>query len=370
MTVPEGETASFSVAAVGSALSYQWRKNGDPIDGATMASYSFTVLNLADQGAAFDVIVTDTSGSLTSSEAILTIEVDTLPPVISSALAGNETNIDIIFSESITVATAETVANYQISAGIQVVGAVLNANNKTVHLQTDTLAPDTVYTLAVSNIQDTSTAANEIAPGSTIEVVYTPSMGFDNGELPFGWTPLTASRWSVVIENGNNALFLNTTNYQALPVGRLGEHIISPDSYADFTFTVDVKTNEPAGNTNADYALVFGFLDGNNYYYMMFNRTPTNTQLHRVVEGERQLLATATDSWLTNDDYNTVTITRVGEAIEVSFGGNTVLQVNDDTFVAGKVGLGSFNDSAYFDNIRITGGSGTVTDLVFADQFE
>ncbi|MCF6264862.1 MAG: hypothetical protein L3J24_14920 [Xanthomonadales bacterium] len=370
VTVAEGQTANFSVGAVGSSLSYQWRKNGDPIDSATMASYSFTVLNLADQGAAFDVIVTDTSGSLTSSEAILTIEVDTLPPVISSALAGDATSIDIVFNEAITLASAQIVANYQISAGIQVESAVLNANNKTVHLQTDTLAPDTVYTLAVSSIQDASTAANEIAPGSTIEVVYTPSMGFDNGELPFGWTPLTASRWLVVIENGNNALFLNTTGYQALFDGRLGEHITSPDSYTDFTFTVDAKTNEPAGNTNADYALVFGFQNGNNYYYMLFNRTQDNTQLFRVKGGERQLLKTATDSGLTNDDYNTVTITRVGEAIEVSFGGNTVLQANDGTFATGKVGLGSFNDSAYFDNIRITAGSGVISDLVFADEFE
>jgi hypothetical protein len=51
-TVTAGQTATFSVTAAGTApLSYQWRKNGANIGGATSASYSTPATTSADNGA-------------------------------------------------------------------------------------------------------------------------------------------------------------------------------------------------------------------------------------------------------------------------------------------------------------------------------
>jgi regulation of enolase protein 1 (concanavalin A-like superfamily) len=60
LTVLEGEDAIFSVAATGAApLSYQWQRDGVAIPGATDASYTLETASLADDGATFNVVVTN-----------------------------------------------------------------------------------------------------------------------------------------------------------------------------------------------------------------------------------------------------------------------------------------------------------------------
>ena len=73
VTVAAGETARFSVSASGSApLAYQWQRNGANIPGANASSYSFTAA-VADNGAQFRVLVTNSAGSVLSSSATLTV---------------------------------------------------------------------------------------------------------------------------------------------------------------------------------------------------------------------------------------------------------------------------------------------------------
>jgi len=369
-SIEEGASVTFSVAAIGSAtLSFQWFRNGEPISEATSSSYTVEFVSIADDGAVYHCEVSNSLGGDVSNDAELTVLLDTIPPTIESAVVQSLNQVDVVFSEVVTPVSAETVANYQISDDIQATGVSLSLDGRTVQLQTDTLETDTLYTVTINNIQDVSAAANEILADSSIEVLFAPVISFDNGLLPFEWAPLTASRWSVVADEGDNALFLNTTDYPPLSGGRLGEYILSPDSYADFTLTVEAKTNESSGNANADYALVFGFEDENNYYYMLFNRTQSNTALFRVVGGIREELVVAT-AGVFNNDYNTVEVRRVSDDIEVRFDGNVVLMHTDTTSPIGQIGVGSFNDSAYFDDIFITTGTNTVSDLIFANAFE
>jgi hypothetical protein len=73
-TVTVGQTATFSVVAAGSTpLSYQWQKNETNISGATSASYTTPATASTDNGSTFDVIVTNSAGSVTSNTATLTV---------------------------------------------------------------------------------------------------------------------------------------------------------------------------------------------------------------------------------------------------------------------------------------------------------
>ena len=73
-SVPVGATPKFSVTATGtSPLTYQWRKNGVNISGATKASYNTPPVTAADNGALFSVVVSNAAGSVTSNNATLTV---------------------------------------------------------------------------------------------------------------------------------------------------------------------------------------------------------------------------------------------------------------------------------------------------------
>jgi hypothetical protein len=73
-SVTLGQTATFSVTAKGTApLTYQWQKNGGNISGAAAASYTTPATVAGDNGAKFDVVVSNTVGSQTSTMATLTM---------------------------------------------------------------------------------------------------------------------------------------------------------------------------------------------------------------------------------------------------------------------------------------------------------
>jgi hypothetical protein len=73
-TVTAGQTATFTVRATGTApLMYQWKKNGQNISGAVMATYITPPTTTSDNGATFVVVVTNAAGSATSSAAVLTV---------------------------------------------------------------------------------------------------------------------------------------------------------------------------------------------------------------------------------------------------------------------------------------------------------
>ncbi|MEY3230805.1 MAG: hypothetical protein RL689_894, partial [Planctomycetota bacterium] len=74
VTVCTGSTATFSVAATGAGpISFQWKRNGTNIAGATAAALSFTSVTAAQAGT-FTCEVTGACGSLLSAPAVLTVQ--------------------------------------------------------------------------------------------------------------------------------------------------------------------------------------------------------------------------------------------------------------------------------------------------------
>src|ERR1019366_9167387 len=73
------QTATFTVTATGNGtLTYQWKKNGTAIGGATSSTYTTPAAASSDSGAQFTVVVTDSSGNVTSNAATLTVNAATL----------------------------------------------------------------------------------------------------------------------------------------------------------------------------------------------------------------------------------------------------------------------------------------------------
>ncbi|MGA8367854.1 MAG: immunoglobulin domain-containing protein, partial [Candidatus Acidiferrales bacterium] len=84
-TVTAGQTATFSVVAAGTApLSYHWQKNGANITGATATSYTTPATASSDSGSTFDVVVSNTAGTITSAAATLTVTAAAVAPTITT----------------------------------------------------------------------------------------------------------------------------------------------------------------------------------------------------------------------------------------------------------------------------------------------
>jgi hypothetical protein len=87
-TVSAGLTATFSVSATGtSPLSYQWQKNGTSVSGATFATYTTPATTSGDNGATFQVIVSNSAGSINSNSVTLTV---------SSGGGGGNPNVSVL----------------------------------------------------------------------------------------------------------------------------------------------------------------------------------------------------------------------------------------------------------------------------------
>lgn len=72
-TVTVGTPVTLTVVASGTApLTYQWRKGGVAISGATAATYTISAAASGDAGS-YDVVVTNSAGSATSTAAVLTV---------------------------------------------------------------------------------------------------------------------------------------------------------------------------------------------------------------------------------------------------------------------------------------------------------
>ena len=85
--VARGQTASFSVVATGNpSLGYQWKRDGIDIPGATSSTYTKQVAS-GDNGAVFTVVVSNSLGTVTSNEAVLSDVAIATQPAAQSVVA-------------------------------------------------------------------------------------------------------------------------------------------------------------------------------------------------------------------------------------------------------------------------------------------
>ena len=369
-TVTEGQTATFTVTASGgSNLTYQWRKNGSNIASANSASYTTPATTLADNLAVFSCVVSNGAGSLTSDGAVLTVNPN---PVL--AISGQPASKTVTEGQTATfmvTATGGSNLTYQWRKD----GANITGANSASYTTLATVLGDNgvVFDCVVSNGTSSVTSVGAVLTVNAMQLPPPPtgttlSDDFQD-QTATGWTAQTASRWSVVQDGGSYAYSLNTSSYDPQSGDRLGEYALLPGAYGDFELSLQARLGDSiASNPQADYAVVFGYQDADNYYYMMFNADMAYTQLYKVVNGSRVVVASAASDWLNDEAYHSIGVTRSGNAISVTFDGATVVSATDSSFGAGQVGVGSFNDAAYFDDIQLvasnagTGGTGGTGD--------
>lgn len=164
-TLCAGGTASFSVVATGSKLTYQWRKNNVNIAGATGNTYAISNVAATDAGS-YDVVLSGDCASKTSNAVALTVNVPvsiTTQPTAQAACLGAAANL--------AVNAAGTNLSYQWRKG----GSnIAGATSRTYTIAAVTSADAGNYDVVITNPCNTvisSVAAVSISPAPSTPVI-------------------------------------------------------------------------------------------------------------------------------------------------------------------------------------------------------
>ena len=160
-TVTEGETASFTVAATGENLSYQWQQSTDSgqswtdIEDATDATYTIGATTTSMSGNQYRCVVSNSAGSVTSAAATLTV---TAKPTYTITAESSPAEGGIATADKTTAAAGETItltatpsSGYYFVEWKVVSGTVSIQNNKFTMPAGD-VEVQAVFGLSVTNI--------------------------------------------------------------------------------------------------------------------------------------------------------------------------------------------------------------------------
>lgn len=232
VSVTAGSTATFSVTASGTAtLSYQWRKAGTAISGATSSTYSISSVTTSDAGS-FDVVVSNSAGSVTSSAATLTVTTAsgsvaptiTTQPVSQAVAAGGSASFTV-------VASGTAPLSYQWSKDGT---AISNATDATYTISSATSSSAGSYTVTVSNgagsvtssaaTLTVSTTSGSSALSATVttaaQAFYATLTSSQQSSVQLSWSLAAGRKWSnlpaaMVARNGVSLGSLSTAQRTA-----------------------------------------------------------------------------------------------------------------------------------------------------------
>lgn len=226
--VVEGGTAMFSVSLARMlGATFQWKRNGTNLPGATANSYSLSPVALSDNGSSFFCAITNSSGWTNSATATLTVLADTNRPTIVSVVnLGDNTRVTVLYSEPVEAASATNAANYSLNLGASISTARFGGDDRTIVLTTSALAVGPTYTLTVNNVRDRATTPNTILPNSqsSFSLTLTPlNMNFVKGvpEPPGPSTRRTGLTFTEIMyhptnrTDGRNLEFIELFNSEA-----------------------------------------------------------------------------------------------------------------------------------------------------------
>lgn len=127
-TVNVGASATFNVAATGtSPLSFQWMLNGAAIAGATGSAYTTPATIAGNNGESFSCVVSNSSGTATSSAAVLTVN---SPPQITTQPADRTVTVGLAATFTV-VATGNPAPTYQWKKGVTAISGATGATYTT-----------------------------------------------------------------------------------------------------------------------------------------------------------------------------------------------------------------------------------------------
>ncbi len=227
VTVNLGSSATFSIAAAGNPQpTYQWQKSGVNIPGATGSSYTIPVVSLSDSGT-YDVVVTNSQGSVTSASAGLFVNATYAPPSISHQPSKVNTSVGGSASFSVSASGNPSPAYQWRKDGVAIPGATSSS-----YTLTNISASEAgTYDVVVSNSQGSVTSS-----GAALTVTASNSA-----------PTVTQQPNSATVTTGNSVTFSVTASGNPTPTYQWRKNGIAIANATDATFSIDSVSSADAG---------------------------------------------------------------------------------------------------------------------------
>lgn len=147
--------------------------------------------------------------------------------------------------------------------------------------------------------------------------------------------------WQVVNEGGNSFLRQNYDEWDSLSLRGNAE-------WVDYSFEADVRPIQGPGGV----MMFFRFGDNNNHYSIYM--TTGFIDFAKKIDGVQSQVQIYYGPSLDQSAFTRIKVDVRGDQIKVYRNGALVLSATEDSLSSGKVGVGSWNTSAEFDNIAVT----------------
>jgi Abnormal spindle-like microcephaly-assoc'd, ASPM-SPD-2-Hydin/Immunoglobulin I-set domain len=245
-----GQTATFNIAATGTApMTYQWKKNGSAISGATSFAYTTPTETTTDNNAQFTAEVSNSAGSATSNAAVLTVT----NPTVAPAIATQPVSQTVVAGKtaSFTVAASGTAPmTYQWSKnGAAISGATSSTYTTPAETTTDNNAQ---FTVAASN------SAGNATSNAAVLTVTSPAVAPAITTQPASQTVIAGKTASfTVAATGTAPLTYQWSKNGAAISGATSSTYTTPaETTADNNAQFTVAVTNSAGNATSNAAIL------------------------------------------------------------------------------------------------------------------
>ncbi len=177
------------------------------------------------------------------------------------------------------------------------------------------------------------------------------------------WSPTDPAAWKITDLDGNKVYHqFGQSQYEPPHRSPFNISLLDDVVVGDFVLTVKVLSTAAKAGDHRDMCVFFGRQDAANFYYVHLGLRPDphSSQIMLVHHAPRRMI-TKNESpgipW--SDGWHQVKIVRktADGLIEVYFDDmeKPVMVAEDKTFTWGQIGLGSFDDHGYWDDLKLFG---------------
>jgi len=177
------------------------------------------------------------------------------------------------------------------------------------------------------------------------------------GTLPLEWTSAKTGKgglgnWVVVKDDSAPS---KPHALAQMSKENLGYHfsvaVADKTNYSDVEIELMFKAVD--GQEDQGGGPVWRYVDADNYYICRVNPLESNYRVYKVVDGNRKQLQSA-NLTIPSNQWHKIEVENVGNHIKCWLNGALLLDVEDDTFTQGKVGLWTKADAVtYFDDFEV-----------------